>query len=524
MFERIRRIDNRVIIAFSFVFFIFTMAFNLMHSALWGDEWIEFCYSQASISNGDLYNRIISTFQPPLYNFVMHFWLKVSQSVIWFRFFNVIVGFFGGLLLFSTVNKLYSVKESVIALLILSVCYHWVFCIQECSEYALMLCFLFAVLREYVYLNCTFKYRYLIFMILFAVLAVYSQYGAVFVVLPVLLVFFISSVFSRKSTLKQRVIIIGSYVLSFLFFACPLYLFFARHQLQNNKISPLKHELSISMIAEMPLVFGKIVGFLFNIPIGDYWPIREEIVHNMNDAYSFGENTGVILTVILSIIGLGILASAIALLTYRDLEWVKKSLIVIMLICYVLFYILVKLRVYAMIHPDESYGFYSRYSYFFIPILSIVLPIVVIEVRNKRLLRLSKVKEIILTIVLIVILMTSFVSVMVNWHKSYDDVFAKIWSENKGWEDTTFLYGYNYGALYYIKRTDGYREEYINSIYTIVDNNNLPEKFWAWRSNWGGDNWEETIEKARSLGYEVIVYEDSGSAGQLAYCYKDDKA
>ena len=64
-----------------FSFFVFMMLLQITHSALWGDEWIEYDYSQANISNGDLYNKIISTFQPPLYNFVMHFYFHILRCL-----------------------------------------------------------------------------------------------------------------------------------------------------------------------------------------------------------------------------------------------------------------------------------------------------------------------------------------------------------------------------------------------------------------------------------------------------------
>ena len=57
---------------------------------------------------------------------------------------------------------------------------------------------------------------------------------------------------------------------------------------------------------------------------------------------------------------------------------------------------------------------------------------------------------------------------------------------------------------------------------TAIDINNLPPRFWAWRTNWGGDKWQETIDKAKSLGYNVIIYNDSEYEGQLAYCSFDN--
>lgn len=126
----------------------------------------------------------------------------------------------------------------------------------------------------------------------------------------------------------------------------------------------------------------------------------------------------------------------------------------------------------------------------------------------------------------------SVFSILKNWHKAYDDLFAEIWMENAGWEDTTYLYGGHtpFGFNYYISHSEGYEEGYLSSATTFVDNNNLPLRFWAWRSNWGGNPWKTTIDKAASLGYSVTVYydlilpfvsNDTENYAQLAYCSYD---
>lgn len=126
--------DERTRISACFLFFFFMMRFNLMHSPLWGDEWVEYYYSQESIITGDLYKAIISTFQPPLYNHLMHLWLKISQSLLWFRLFNVAIGFITAIFIYKTNRKQYSKKVGAISIVALAVCYRWVYCIQAwCS-------------------------------------------------------------------------------------------------------------------------------------------------------------------------------------------------------------------------------------------------------------------------------------------------------------------------------------------------------------------------------------------------------
>ena len=123
---------------------------------------------------------------------------------------------------------------------------------------------------------------------------------------------------------------------------------------------------------------------------------------------------------------------------------------------------------------------------------------------------------------LVICMTLSAYSTLKNWNKALDNQFADIWMENNGWENTTYLYGTaSYGFNYYVSHADGYRDGYLNNATTSVDNNNLPLCFWAWRTNWGGDGWQSTIDRAKELGYTVTIYKDYGYSGQLAFCSYD---
>ena len=89
----------------SIIYFI-VACYKLTYASLWFDEAIEFYYSSHLFSSnvpvpggqnfpqdGNMYQKIIVTFQPPLYNFLMFFWLKIIQfqvsmprnSAVWVR-------------------------------------------------------------------------------------------------------------------------------------------------------------------------------------------------------------------------------------------------------------------------------------------------------------------------------------------------------------------------------------------------------------------------------------------------------
>lgn len=490
--------DERFQIAICFSFFLFMMVFNLMHSALWGDEWVEYRYSQKAIKSGAMYKAIIKTFQPPLYNFVMHFWLKISQSIVWFRFFNVVIGFITAIFIYATNSKLYSKKVGLISISALAVCYQWVYCIQECSEYALMLTCL--SISIYFYVSCSQRFSYPTFLgfVLFSVLAIYSQYGTVFVTIPLLTLFFIKIVFDKKEQLKRKNAVFGIYAFSFIAFAVPLYVFFLSKQLANNEIAENAVHFSGDLLRDIPFAFGQIIGYLYGMYAGSVWPV------------------------IFSVMSVTVLALGTIVIFNTKSDWTKKSIIITLILGYVLHYVLVQLHIYAMVHPNESGGIFARYSYFYIPICCVAFPIIVGENIKIFMTETGKLIRYAAGMLIVPLLFVSFTNVMKNWNKTYEDVYIKIWEENEGWKDYTYLYGVKYGFYYYVKTLDNYDESYLKKVKKKVNDEKLPKRFWAWRINWGGDGWQTTIDKARSLGYTVTVYDDRGFTGQLAYCVLEE--
>ncbi len=483
-----------------FGFFVFMMLFHITHSALWGDEWVEYNFSQASILSGEMYSKVITTFQPPLYNFLMHFWLLISNSVLWFRCFNVFLGGLAGVLLFQILKKFYDKKTAGLTMCVLAVSYQWIYCIQECSEYALMLCMLFGAIYFYVLTLEEFKYSRLLLFVLCTILAIYSQYGAVFVALPLLFLFYIGKVFGKSAKRKEKIAITVTYAVSFFLFALPLYFFFLKKQMLNNQIADNKVMFTWESLMDLPFILGKIIGYFFNLNSGDIWPI------------------------VFGVISVIVMAVSVMVVAKGCLDWKKKSLIICLWIGYILHYILVQFHIYAMTHPGQSAGFFVRYSYFYIPILSVVLPILIKEYKSIAntvvgQLGVGWYAAILLSSMIVI---SSFLSTLKNWNKALDNYYAKIWIENHGWEDATYLYGIaSYGFNYYVSHDKEYKEGFLDKAQTTVDNTNLPLKFWAWRTNWGGDGWQETIDRAAALGYSVTVYDNSYYAGQLAYCSYD---
>ena len=311
--ERIKIKNGYMVI--SIAFFVFMMAFHITHSALWGDEWVEYYFSQELIMNGDMYKKIVTTFQPPLYNFLMHLWLQINETVLWFRCFNIVLGCIAGFFLFYTLKKLYNERVAGVVLCVLGACYQWIYCVQECSEYTLMLCCLFGALYFYVAVSEEFTYQRMLCFIICNVLAIYSQYGSVFVSLPLLLLFFMGNILNKSVERKRKIWIFISYFISLIIFAVPLYVYFLRQQLGNNQISSHTVKFVPELLMDLPFTFGRILGYLYHVNSGDIW------------------------TVILSLASILFIVISIFVLANKS-DWIKNSLIIALWIGYIVHYFL----------------------------------------------------------------------------------------------------------------------------------------------------------------------------------------
>lgn len=481
-----------------FCFFIFMMVFNLMHSSLWGDEWVEYYYSQSSILNGEMYSRVISTFQPPLYNFVMHFWLMISDSIVWFRLFNVFVGLLSGIFYFLSLRELYNCNIARLGLIGLAACYQWVYCIQECSEYTLMLFSLFGALYFFIKCHKCYKFYKMFFFVLFCVMAMYSQYGAAFVVGPILFVFYFANIFSKRISKDTKIRITITYILFFISFALPLYFSYLRIQLANNQIATNSIDFSVNSILKFPIMLGKIIGYLFSFNI-DRVPQQ----------------------IFWSVISVIFIVGMLIAMKINKGNLTKRLLLLSFVVCCLLHFVLVEMQIYAMVHPGVSAGFYSRYSYFYIPFLCVIIPIVVVDLmkgiahKYERLLF-----TILFTCIAGIILANSIQNTLKNWNKSYANEIAEVWLANEGWKEKTFLFGTaDLGAKYLVSGSNEDKNGYTDNMTSIIDYDNLPEAFWAWRTDWDGDGWQIIVDKAKASNYIVDIYINKGTAGQLAHCY-----
>ena len=164
---------------------------NATRSALWYDETIEYYYSK--VANGpvpggrateNMYERITETFQPPLYNWLMHLWLMAFDTEFGFRLAGILTTMIGAIGLFLAMRKIagypYALFGTAAYLLTGRVADYTL----ECAEYNLLLCFVCWTLFFFLCSITDGETKHLAGFFLFSCLSVYSQYGAVFIILP----------------------------------------------------------------------------------------------------------------------------------------------------------------------------------------------------------------------------------------------------------------------------------------------------------------------------------------------------
>lgn len=477
-----------------FALFEFTMIYNLTNSALWYDEWIEWSISQMSIKNGEMYKSIVTTFQPPLYNFLMHFWLKFNNSVVWFRIFNIVLGSVTGLCTYKSIYCLCKNRMiAIISLIYMASCYQWIYMIQDCSEYALMICCLSVAILFYILCSIKYCIKNILMFVLFCVASIYSQYGSFFLVFPLLILFFMRNILRKDLELRNKIFVIGVYLTSSLLFAFPLYKYFVSIQLSNNRVCERLNQFGFNDIKSFFVIIGKIICWFYNLDKLSIWSV-----------------TGGIFTVFM------ILSS---ILVFKRLTAIQKDIVLVLFLGYVLHFILTKIGLYAVTHPGISGGFYYRYSLFYIPIIYVYFPVVLISFKNVLKKYYNGLAFYSLGILSFIAFISLF-SIMGNWHKTYDDYFSSVWLENSGWMNKTYLLAHaDYGFNYYVPKSQQYNGEDLTNISYDLDTGDVPNSLWIWSTNdWSGDAYRNYIKELKDAGYTITEYMDNGSRGQLAYC------
>lgn len=474
------RID-RLITGAAFAFFLIITCYKLTDAPLWFDETVEYWYSkimfgelpfngQNLVDSTNMYQRIVSTFQPPLYNIIMFFWLKISDTEWWFRFFGVVMGFVGMMGIFKSVKRVCNNTVIAAGSVFFSSCiYQLVYYWQECAEYCLMLGSLCWTIYFWICLMQEVSRKNIVLFTVFAIIPVYSQYGAIFPVLMMSLSAYINVLLKKKK--KDSIEISIAYISAFVLAALPLYVFFMKEQIKNMESA----NLSANAIEKG--IIGGIFSDLFTVfktNMMSYY--TDEIIH-------------IVLVLILLALGVVLIKG----------NMLCKWIIGINLFTWVAYDLAVKTGVY-------SYGSFDtrRYSLFFIPLWVvsgfIIFPELYKIIAENEWLGKRGVQNIYSG----VIICSCFCFCFYAWNaklqghwKKQDNIKGAVaawYQENAVEKNTIIYYGADSGFAYYVRKNDAYTEQTENNVvYMYWYRDRSEEEYYEYINSIYGESWPKEI-------------------------------
>lgn len=438
---------------------------KLIYSSIWYDEAVEYWYSKVlfgevpgGFGTTNMYERICSTFQPPLYNVFMHFWLMLFDfSVYSFRLAGVLTTLAGAIGIWFAIKFLANWKWASFGMFMFIFTQSIAFYAMECAEYNLMVCCLSWTIFFYVRLVETKSTFSMTGFFLFASLSVYSQYGAAFVAAGFYLSLFVLFIKEDRKTLYN--LIIASLIELFVA-VIPLIYFFLFRQLQ------LQGTLSIS-----------------HAPIYEIGPIMDAV-------YALYEQIGWCLAASLKskagcwgalIIGTEIVCTIIAsFLKQRTL----KYMIFAFCVSWILYYVAVIHSYYAYNNWSGNIKFGNKYGLFFSPVLIVILTYGM-SVLYKWITRKNNTVMIKLIIIVPLCLLALQYSkfelrrIRVNWIKEDIGSATGKWINVNNFAIPTYVHSRSdYAFRFYYNHNDCYDVSNEDKVFTVgpwIDNANISE-------------------------------------------------
>ncbi|MBQ9492651.1 MAG: glycosyltransferase family 39 protein [Oscillibacter sp.] len=460
----------------AFALFLLVSCHRLTMSALWFDEAIEYWYSKVLIGplpfsrTANMYERIVSTLQPPLYNVMLWFWLRVSDTEWWFRFFGVCAGLVGMAGLHRTVRR-YTGKAWLGAAAVCGAAfvYRMAFYWQEAAEYCLLLASLFWTVYAWFRLVEEPSRKAMAFFIVWAIVAAYSQYGAAF---PVAALAF-TALFRMRGA-RRTLELCAGYVAAIVCAGLPLWFLFLKKQLPMQRGGEFA---------------GTVISFHDGFFRDTLRSLMEVFRWNLCPDYS-GMSARILL-------GLVLLLSAAVLIWGRP---TARAFVCANALTWFLYYFAVKAGIYA----DMSYGgFGNRYNLFFLPLwipYAFVLLWECVRILSEEpLLERRNVPAFVLGAALCFVACSCLLSwetrLSKNWIK--DDIREAVyrWYDAGGPAETTLVYyAANGGFAYYVRMTPGYTADTENRV-TYMDwyEGQSGEAYHAYFDSLYGADWPDTL-------------------------------
>ena len=417
-------------------------------SGLWYDESVEYFFSKYMTgrvpgTTGDecnMYERICSTYQPPLYNFLMFFWLKIFDSEFGFRLAGILTTLIGSIGIFKAVEEacdddIYPNIGAMAYIFTSSVAYYGL----ECAEYNLMLAF--ASWTTFFFIHTLLKHdvKAVLGFFVFASLSVYSQYGAVFLVAAMYLVLLIHIVNVKEKSLI-KVSIAGS-VITGVGAALPLLTLFLIPQMTMQESISVSHVPYFTINIFVDFFKGMFVCLSTFFKIHTY--------ESMGILFLVASLVAGIITIFMGIKSKGVLL----------------KLLLTLIIALVMYFIAVACSFYGYNSWVDSYGCSNmggRYALFLYPTILVAF----ILGFNHFLAYYPGIIKIICIIGFLIFCLTEIIMIDVtNWKK--DDVreAVSIWYADGAYESKTLLHQWDDAMFnFYLRHNKAYEDTFDKNI------------------------------------------------------------
>lgn len=459
--DKTKKDKELILTGIAFTLFFMVTCYKLTNASLWYDETVEYWYSIGNMPEAlaskfsgstNIYARIVSTFQPPLYNVFMHFWLQINDSEWWFRFFGVVMGFLGMIGIHKSIKILCNSYIASLAVIFTTFVYQLAYYWQECAEYCIMMAFLCWAIYFWLNLLREVNAKNIVLFTIFSIFPVYCQYGAALLVGALIITAFINILLQKNK--KNIVTVCVSYIIAFLVAAVPLYIFFIKKQLMNQKGMGTNIDLFLKF---EPNFFEDFFGNLKKI---FQWSIFT----------SFSDEAVNILLIIFSCL--------ICISLFCGKNKIVKWIIILNSIVWVFYYSAVKIGIYSYgTFSPWGGGVGSRYNLFLIPSWIVLIFAVCYDIfkilSDKRYLlmfNISSMKSVFAGICVCTIICYSINSwtnqLQHNWKKQDIRGAVDKWYEQQIYDKPTIIYyAAASGFSYYVRQN----EQYNSQIETNVD-------------------------------------------------------
>lgn len=491
----------------AFIYYWIMALYKLTQAPIWQDEAMEFYCSvpvkgaiRGVTKYATMYERMANIQQqPPLYNWVMCLWLSISEGEWWYRFSGVIFGFAAAIGLYFVIRKLCGRYMAAFCVVIYSSIYILMYYIKEASEYPLLIMLLFWLVYVWLLLCERMSTRNILLFTLLCVLAVFTQYGAVFVVVPFGISVLLLAV--RAKDWRRFWTGIVSFAAAGGIGGALLIVFFIIPQ-SANQVSTLFSKQEI--IIERGSIFG---DFLNSIMCVFKWC-----------AIDMDRDWEKIWWLVIA--AMLVIAVIILYVAVKSKRAVFRYYLYCNVGVYLLYYIVTKLNIYA-------YGWYgNRYNMFLFPLWFVMIAASLYEWvmlmrqnKNQLVQRLSIFVQAGLVLAGMVYCLYGDYRISNHWDKMDLRTVVSTWYAHEGYETPTMLdFHQRYAFVYYFTHDDKYEESqwenivYNDQVETYSENDiqiwkeylyqvygsELPDEIYLVTGQWN-----TFVDTFASLGYEV---------------------